>query len=219
MRSEQSRIIEDNKRQLEHVQKTSDANIERTRRRLEAEMAQLQKTADADAERTRKRMQAEIADLQSNVSKLEADLTKARNPFFTNRSNILNDSDNLKRMPSNVLQANKNHVQDLQTAHDEYTANLNEQAARLQRAEEKAKEAEARSEVATDKAAKAEQALAEKEKERKAVQSELDDLLMVFGDVEEKTEKYKERLKELGENVFDGEDDDEDEAEEEDDVD
>lgn len=94
---------------------------------------------------------------------------------------------------------------------------MTEQAARLQRAEEKAKEAEARSEAATDRAAKAEQSLVEKEKERKAVQNELDDLLMVFGDMEEKSEKYKERLKELGENVSDGED--EDEAEEEDDVD
>jgi hypothetical protein len=189
LRSEQSRIIEDNKRQLEHVKKTSEANIERTRRRLEAEMAELQKTAEANAEKTRKRMEAEIADLQTNVSKLEVDLKKA----------------------------NKDHVQDLQTAHDEYTANLNEQAARLRRAEKKAKEAEARSAAAMEKAAKAEQALAEKEKERKAVQSELDDLFMVFGDMEEKTKKYKERLKELGENVSDGED--EDEAEEENDVD
>lgn len=44
---------------------------------------------------------------------------------------------------------------------------------------------------------------------------------MVFGDLEEKSEKYKERLKELGESVSDGEgDEDEDEVEEdEDDVD
>jgi hypothetical protein len=55
------------------------------------------------------------------------------------------------------------------------------------------------------KAKEADVALAEKEIERKAVQSELDDLLMVFGDLEEKASKYKERLKSLGENVSDGE--------------
>ena len=112
-------------------------------------------------------------------------------------------------------------MQDLQTAHDEYTANRNELTARLQRAEEKAKESEARSNAANEKASKVEEALAEKENERKAVQSELDDLLMVFGDLEEKSSKYKERLKELGENVSDAEDEDEDEdeAEEDDDVD
>jgi hypothetical protein len=81
LRAEQSRIVEDHQRQLEHVQKTSEANVERTRKRLEAEKAELQKTAEAEAERTRKRMEAEIADLQKSVSKLEADLTKAGNPF------------------------------------------------------------------------------------------------------------------------------------------
>ena len=126
----------------------------------------------------------------------------------------------LIQVPSHLLQANKDHVQDLQTAHDEYTAKQTEQAARLQRAEEKAKEAESRAKVVTDRAMKMEEALAEKVKERNAVQSELDDLLMVFGDLEEKSEKYKERLKELGESISDEEEGDEDEAEaEEDDID
>lgn len=112
-------------------------------------------------------------------------------------------------------------MQDLQTAHDEYTANKAEQARRIQRAEEKVNEFEARSNAANERAAKAEEALAAKEDERKAVQSELDDLLMVFGDLEEKSSKYKERLKELGESVSDGEDDDDDddEGEEDDDID
>jgi len=129
--------------------------------------------------------------LQKNVGKLEADLEKA----------------------------NKNHLQDLQTAHDEYTANKAEQSARLQRAEEKAKEAEDRSETSAEKAAKAEDALAEKEKEKTAVQSELDDLLMVFGDLEDKVNRYRERLKGLGESVSDGEDEDDEDGDETDDVD
>ena len=115
-----------------------------------------------------------------------------------------------------MLQANKNHVQDLQTAYDEYTASQTGQATRLQRAEEKANEAEERSKDASEKAAKLATALVEKEKERKVVQGELEDLLMVFGDLEEKSEKYKAQLKELGGNVSDGEDDD---AEEDDDID
>lgn len=64
------------------------------------------------------------------------------------------------------------------------------------------------------RAAKAEKSLAEKETERQAAQSELDDLLMIFGDLEDKCEKYKQRLKELGENVSDGEDEDEDDGDE-----
>ena len=76
MRAEQTRMVEDYQRQLGHVQKTADANAERTRKRMEAEMADLKKTAEADADRTRKRMEAEIADLQSQISRLQADLAK-----------------------------------------------------------------------------------------------------------------------------------------------
>jgi hypothetical protein len=86
----------------------------------------------------------------------------------------------------------------------------------LQRAEEKAKELEARTKAAIQRASKAEASLATKETERQAVQNELDDLLMVFGDLEDKVAKYKERLKALGESVSDGEDGEEDDAEEDD---
>jgi chromosome segregation ATPase len=110
------------------------------------------------------------------------------------------------------LQANKNHVQDLQTAHSEYTTTLNEQAARLKLAEEEAKEFEARSDTLNTRVRKAEKSAAEKEAARQTAQSELDDLLMVFGDLEERCERYKKRLKDLGESVSDAEDGDDDDA-------
>jgi peptidoglycan hydrolase CwlO-like protein len=80
----------------------------------------------------------------------------------------------------------------------------------LKRAEERSKESEERAGTAHDKLTTAESAVNDKEKARQAAQSELDDLLMVFGDMEEKVSKYKNRLKELGENVSDDEDDDDD---------
>ncbi|TAQ89304.1 hypothetical protein B7494_g2378 [Chlorociboria aeruginascens] len=168
LRAEQAKAAEDHKRQLEHVQKTADANADRTRRRMEAE----------------------ITDLKNNITKLETDLAKA----------------------------NKNHVQDLQTAHEEYTNSQKEQAARLQRAEEKAKEAEDRASTAHDRYMKAEAEVAAKEAERKATQDEHEDLLMVIADSEDKMQKYKDRLKVLGENVSDGEEEEEGD-EDEDDVD
>lgn len=61
--------------------------------------------------------------------------------------------------------------------------------------------------------------LAEMEKEKQAVQSELDDLLMVFSDLEAKVTRYKEKLQALGEVISDDEDEDEDAEEVEDDVD
>lgn len=89
-------------------------------------------------------------------------------------------------------------------------ASKTEQAARLQRAEEKAKDLEVRITAADLKVAKAEGSLLEREQEKQSVQGELDDLLMVFGDLEDKVKQYKERLQTLGENVSDGEEEDED---------
>lgn len=112
-------------------------------------------------------------------------------------------------------QANKNHLQDLQTANEEYVAIKTEQSARLERAEEKAQTLTAQVDAANTKATKAESSKAELEREKRAVQTELDDLLMVFGDLEEKVTRYRDRLKGLGESVSDADDDDEDEEEEE----
>lgn len=112
-------------------------------------------------------------------------------------------------------------MQDLQTAHEEYMASKTEQAGRLQRAEEKVKDLEVRISAADLKSSKAEASLVEKEKEKQSVQGELDDLLMVFGDLEDKVKQYRERLQKLGENVSDGEEEEEEDGdgEEEDDVD
>ncbi|KAJ8063233.1 hypothetical protein OCU04_008467 [Sclerotinia nivalis] len=190
VRAENDRTKQDLQRRLEQAQKAAEANAERVRTEhdraiqdYQRQLEHVQKTAEANAERVRRRTDAEITDLQSKIERLEADLAMS----------------------------NKNHVQDLQTAHDEYMANKAEQDARLKRAEEKAKELEEKASTAHNKIAKVEADLVDKETARQAAQSELDDLLMVFGDLEEKLTKYKERLKALGENVSDDEDEDEDE--------
>lgn len=182
-------MTEEHQRQLEHVQKSSDAN----------------------ADRSRKRMDAEIVDLQSKISKLDAALTKVHIVAPLSGEPPV----------ANFSQANKDHLQDLQTANVEYESNRKEQAAYLQRAEEKARDLEARSDLATQNATKHAASLAEKENEKHAVQGELDDLLMVFGDLEDKVKQYRGRLKKLGETVSDGEDEDDDgdDGEDEDDVD
>ncbi|CZS96022.1 related to transport protein USO1 [Rhynchosporium graminicola] len=201
LQAEQRQLIQDHQQHLENVQKASDATSQDHQRQLE----HVQKASETNADRIRKRTEAEIADLQAKISKLEADLTKA---------NI--SIDHTTRFISDILQANKDHIQDLQTAHLEYQSNSTEQVARLQRAEEKAKDLEARADSATESAKKVAASLAEKEQEKQAVQSELDDLLMVFGDMEDKVKQYRDRLKALGESVSDGEDEDDADEDEDD---
>lgn len=78
----------------------------------------------------------------------------------------------------------------------------------MHRAEEKARDFEGTVNATELKVTRAEATLLEREQEKKAVQGELDDLLMVFGDLEDKVKQYKRRLRALGEDVSDGEDED-----------
>ena len=125
---------------------------------LEADIQRLKDDNESTAARTRSRYEAEIDDLKSTIRKLETELHKS----------------------------NRDHVEDLQTAHEEYSSNTNALESRLERAEEKASDAEARMQSALS-------ALDEKEKARCSLQAELDDLLMVLGDLEEKRTRDKVR--------------------------
>lgn len=132
------------------------------------------KQASAEYERkiskARERNEAEVADLKATISSLEANLSKL----------------------------SKDHIQDLQTAHEEYSTKLSSVEARTQRAEEKTEESEERATKAEQelKAARAEVEKVKKERDesetaRQAAQGELDDLLIVFADLEAKRNEDK----------------------------
>ncbi|KAJ5490894.1 hypothetical protein N7539_002461 [Penicillium diatomitis] len=94
--------------------------------------------------------------------------------------------------------------------------------ARALEAERKAQEAESRAENAAKTLQKIQAQLdksqadiKDKEEARQATQTELDDLLIVFGDLEAKRAEDKKRLKDLGQEVSEGEDEDDEEEEDE----
>ncbi|KAG0158668.1 hypothetical protein PDIDSM_6187 [Penicillium digitatum] len=141
----------------------------------------------------KKEHEAEIATLKQSVAVLESDLAKA--------------------------QKSSN---DLETAQEDAASQTSALESRAKEAEDKAREAEshARSAAETLKSIQAQLDKAhteakEKEEARQSAQSELEDLLIVFGDLEAKRMEDKKRLKELGEEVSETEDDDDDEDEEE----
>lgn len=129
---------------------------EATMRSLQVEMQKAREEADANAERIRTRNEAEIDDLKATIAKLRSELEKA----------------------------SKEHIQDLQIAHEDYSIKSSELESRVQRAEDKGKDAEAR-------ATRLQNDLESKEEARKSAQTELDDLLMVLGDLEEKRARDK----------------------------
>lgn len=87
--------------------------------------------------------------------------------------------------------------------------------ARAESLEEQLRQMTAKADELHAKAKTAEAKLSNELAAKKTVQAELDDLLIVFGDLEEKVARYKVRLRELGEDVSDGEEDGNGEGEDE----
>ncbi|KAI1644278.1 p115 like vesicle tethering protein [Daldinia loculata] len=150
---------------------------------LQRQLEYIRKTADAEAARIQRRSEAEMADLRATISRLEVDLMKA----------------------------NKAKTEELHTAQEEFAAKLSAAQSKAKAAEERCSNLEKQLAQKGKELEKSRTQLEEKEEQKSATQTELDDLLMVFGDLEEKVEKYKKRLVDLGETVSDGEDENDDE--------
>lgn len=126
---------------------------------LHSQVQKVREQADVDAARIQKRNEEEVDDLKATVNRLQSELEKA----------------------------SKEHVQDLQTAHEDHSARTASLESRLQRAEDKAKDAE-------ERATRLLGDMNIKEDARKSAQTELDDMLMVLGDLEEKRSRDKVML-------------------------
>ncbi len=141
-----------------------EINLMRSERRIKEEELQKQlesarKTADQEMERLRRRSEAEKADFKATISRLEVDLMKANKAKTGAASKITELEGKLKSATDQVTGLEK----------------------QLQ---------ESRDEVKNERQ-KSELLLKEKDEEKSATQGELDDLLMVFTDLEEKAERYK----------------------------
>jgi intracellular protein transport protein USO1 len=180
-----------NKRRIDHSaamdaaqrqRENERSQAEQVRRATEAQHTKALNEAEGRSRQSRERDEAEIKDLKQQIAELQKQLSKLQ----------------------------QEHSQDLQTAHEEYNTKSSATQARLERAEERAEDANLENKSLREK-------LEEEKSKTAAVQTELDDLLVVFGDLEAKRMIEKARLKDLGETV--SEDEDEGDAEEEDDAD
>ncbi|KAL3960488.1 hypothetical protein ACCO45_005605 [Purpureocillium lilacinum] len=164
----------------------------------ETNLAQARKVAQAEMERAQLRSEAEAADLRASISRLEVDLMKA-NKGKADEVNALREASS-KAEAELALQLKAAEAQCL-----ELKSQLGQSKSEKVDLESRLQAAESLKSAANES--------------KDAVQSELDDLLMVFGDLEEKVGKYKARLRDLGESVSDAEDDGDDESQGDDDVD
>ncbi|KAI8630824.1 p115 like vesicle tethering protein [Xylariaceae sp. FL1651] len=190
----QQQIMTDaHRRKLEAAEKEAAAALESIRVENIAKEAELQrqieyvrKTAEAEAARIQRRSEAEMADLRATISRLEVDLMKA----------------------------NKAKAREVQAAREELESTLSAELLKLESAEKSVADLEKQLSRKLEELQETQARLKEKEEQQLSTQAELDDLLMVFGDLEEKVEKYKKRLEGLGETVSDEEEEDVDDDDE-----
>ncbi|KAK4040559.1 p115 like vesicle tethering protein [Parachaetomium inaequale] len=202
---------------------------------LQRQVDAAKKSGEQEAERARRRAEAEKADLRATISRLEVDVMKAGKARQAAEGRVGELEGLVKKGEERVAEVERGlrgkgeEVRMMEERAEVAEGTAEAAEGRVKVAEGRVKEVEGEVEVLRGKIGKVEKEAREarekvkqKEEERVSAQGELDDMLEVFGDLEEKVTKYKERLKALGEEVSDGEDgdgddddDDEDEEEEE----
>jgi hypothetical protein len=179
------------RRHTEHV-----TTVETARKQHQAEVHKFEQRLKLIEQEASREKAALIEQHVREMSEADARAQKARDREATEISDLKGTIAELERR---LKRSQEEHTQDLQTAHEEYMSKEKDLEARLKRAESRLQDAETRvqqlhEEVDKEKAA------------RKDVQTELDDLLVVFGDLEAKRSADKQKLKDLGQDVSEDED-------------
>ncbi|KAL2265614.1 hypothetical protein VTJ83DRAFT_6714 [Remersonia thermophila] len=221
-------------REQEREAAAAAARLQAREAELQAQAAAAARQAEHEAERARRRADADLADLKATVSRLEVDLMKAGKARGAAEARAAELGAAVAQAEEKAAEAERRlrerdgEAKAAEQRAREAEVRVIEESERAERAEEALSRAKKAAEEELKKARKtaeekeaevkkARKLVEEKEEERKSAQSELDDLLELFGDLEEKVTKYKQRLKELGQEVSDGEEDEEDEDEDDDD--
>ncbi|KMP07602.1 hypothetical protein DIZ76_017303 [Coccidioides immitis] len=221
---------------LDHRKTKESYDVELNRVRHENNILQKTHTEELhkleeNHERTKmeliKRHGEELRAMESRLKEISAEYeTRATKVRERNDAEIADLKETIRTLETNLEKANKDHIQDLQTAHEEYSSKLSSLEGRCKRAEEReeddrerANKLEADLKKARDDLKRFKADFDESENARSTAQSELEDLLIVFADLEAKRNEDKKRLKALGQEVSDVEDDEDDGDDDDDDED
>ncbi|ETS79198.1 hypothetical protein PFICI_09051 [Pestalotiopsis fici W106-1] len=195
-------------------QKTDE--VEKLKEQLKKAEDELQKAKS----QSKKQKDGEVEKLKGELKKAEDELQKSKSQSKQQKDSALEKLQaELKKAEEKLQKAtseSKKTEEELQKAKSQ-SQKAEDELLRIKAESETPKEELQKAKLQLEKintAVKQKDAeLKTKDEERMATQTELDDLLMVFGDLEERVEKYKKQVQELGGTVSDAEDDDDDEDE------
>ncbi|KAL2354221.1 intracellular protein transport protein [Cryomyces antarcticus] len=206
--SEIQKIHAANRAATEYMQDQHERSLGSVRAQLEATKAFMQEGSQANS--------VTIAKLSENNASIKAaydELDGAHKSLIEEASRLESEIEGLEKANEEL----KTTVADLRKevlAREEASTSLNSKISNLESDLRKGTERIVELEAAKEEQKKANELVAKKEEElrmteeaRSAAQTELDDMLMVLADLEEKRARDKRRLKELGEETSDVEED------------
>ncbi|RMD41526.1 hypothetical protein DV735_g3625, partial [Chaetothyriales sp. CBS 134920] len=164
------------KRRVDHA-----TAMDASQRRREQEQAAVEskiKLLERDSAQTKKALEAQH---RSVVEDLEKKSLQARQ---RDEAEIKDLKTQIKTLLKDLAQTQNDHVQALNAVHQEYASKTAALEARLKQAEQKSSQGAAESQALRKK-------VKDEEEKRKVTQMELDDLLVVFADIEVKRDAYK----------------------------
>lgn len=203
LESNASEATERNARETDELTKkiqSLELSANETKGQHESENAELKKTVqrlESDADKIKEQHAAEVADLNKTVQSLQSQLDSTKEQHAAEVTAL---KDRNQSIQSDLDKLKEKSTQDLQAVHEDYKAKCSGLEKRAEEAENKAGKAGTDGNKATEaleaaqrELEKAKSEAKEKEEARKAAQSELEDLLIVFGDLEAKRNQDKVR--------------------------
>ncbi|KAJ5904492.1 hypothetical protein N7504_006875 [Penicillium tannophilum] len=162
--------------------------------------------------------ETEVSGFKDQITTLESNLVTAQGKHESENADLKKTINSLR---SDLDQAKKKSTKKAEAASEGVSSQLSALETRATEAERKAKEAELQAQSAAQalkelqaQLEKAQSEAKEKDEARQASQSELEDLLIVFGDLEAKRNEDKQRLKDLGQEISEDEDEDDENEDE-----
>lgn len=195
---------------LLQTQKETAVAVAKTRQEYEEKLHEVNR-ARSEVERQLSQAHEERKEALESIRGFEQTTRRTKEEIVIVRQTISTLEDTLRKSEAQINELKEERTGLQETIEKQKTENrqlrteIQDQTWKVKDAEEKLKKAEA--------------AVKEKEEARSAVQTELDDLFVVLGDLEERRTRDKQRLKALGEEISDAEGDQEDEEGEDEDED
>lgn len=184
--------------ELKNKIQSLESNTDKVNEQHAGENAELKKTIqdfESNADKAKEQHATEVADLNKEIQSLHSQIDSIKEKHATEVTNLNGQAQTLQ---SDLEKLKEKSTRDMEAVHEDYKSKCSTLEKRAEEAENKAGKADTDGnktiealEAARREAEKAKAEAKEKEEARKAAQSELDDLLIVFGDLEAKRNQDK----------------------------